>query len=264
MKYIISIIISLYCITLHAQERVKVNGTSVDLYAEKTAGPTILYVPGCNGLDQFGQQYQAFHRTRFKETWPNANFVVSQYVNDYTHGAPGGRCDWSTTDSRLKGRQSFDQAMHVIELAKWIKDQPWSNGEVHLFGFSWGGRVGIWIPGASRGTAGVFKSVALIWPDCRPTDRIQAGELHTPTRIWATEEDPLSVPTNCPNYYKAPADKLTLTLFPGNTHSWFTGPNVPTFTRWWSVQRVSVKHEYNEKWTTQTFKEWKEWAEAIK
>lgn len=240
----------------------KVNGNSVDLYVQKTAAPTILYIPGCSGLDQFGQNYQAFHKNKFKEIWPDANFIISQYVNDYTNGSVNGRCDWEGSDSRLKTHQSFDQARSTIELAKWIKEQPWSNGEIHLFAFSWGGRVGIWIPGDLRGTAGVFKSVALIWPDCRPDYKFQAGALHTPTRIWATEEDPLSMAKNCPNFFKTPTDKLTLTLFPGNTHSWFTGPFFKPFTKWWPVQRVSVKHEYNEDWTNQTFKDWKDWAQA--
>jgi dienelactone hydrolase len=260
MKYFISLIISMWCMVIHAQEHVKVNGTSAELYTNTTRAPTILYVPGCNGLDFIGKEYQLFHRNKFKEIWPNANFVISQYVNDYTNGSVDGRCHWSGDDNRLKGRQSWDQALHTIELAKWIKLQPWSNGQVHLFGFSWGGRVGIWIPGDRHGTAGIFESVALIWPDCH---KIQAGVLHTPTRIWATEEDPLSIPKNCPNYFKSPTDKLTLSLFPGNSHDWFSGPFGQPYTRWWPVQRVIVNHGYNENWTNQTFKDWKEWVDQL-
>ena len=264
IKYLTFLIIIFECNFALSQEQIKVDGYSVDLYLEKKPSATILYIPGCNGLDKYGQAYQEFHKMKFKETWPEANFVISQYVNEFTNGSVDGRCDWPGTDIRLKGRQSYDQALHTIELAKWIKLQPWSNGEVHLFGYSWGGRVGLWLPGDARGKAGVFKSVALIWPDCRPVDKFQAGLIHTPTRIWATEDDPLSIPKNCPNFYKSPSDKLMLSLFPGNTHSWFDGPFGPTYTRWWPVQRLSVRHEYNEGWTNQTFIDWKAWVESLK
>jgi len=250
----------MWCMVIHAQEHVKVNGSSVELYTKTTKAPTILYIPGCSGLDRVGKMYQEFHKEKFKETWPEANFVISQYVNDYTNGQPNGRCDWQGNDTRLNNKQSYDQAEYTIKLAEWVKQQPWSNGTVHLFGFSWGGRVGIWLPGNYRGKSNVFKSVALIWPDCRPVHKIQAGELHTPTRIWATENDPLSIPKNCPNYYKDPNNLLTLTLLPGDTHSWFDGPQFPSLTRWWPVQQVYVRHEYNEQWTNKTFKEWKSWV----
>lgn len=238
----------------------KVDGATVHLYEKKIASPTILYVPGCNGLDSAGSSYQNYHLSKFKEVWPEANIVVSQYVDDITRGGSGGRCDWDGTDIRLKDKQSWNQAEHTIRLAEWVKAQPWSNGEVHLFGFSWGGRVGIWIPGSEKGKAGVFRSVALIWPDCRPIHKIRAGDLHTPTRIWATENDPLSVPKNCPNYYVDKDKKLMLSLFPGETHSWIDGPGTLTTTRWWPQQKVYVRHEFNESWANQTFTDWKKWA----
>ena len=237
-----------------------VEGGTVHLYSGNKTAPTILYVPGCNGLDTGGVIYQNYHISRFKEVWPEANIVVSQYVNDYTYGASGGRCDWDGSDPRIKDKQSWHQAEHTIKLGEWIKQQPWSNGEVHLFAFSWGGRVGIWVPGDLRGRAGAFKSVALIWPDCRPVHKIRAGKLHTPTRIWSTENDPLSIPKNCPSYYSGTEDMLTLSLYPGATHSWMTGPAFTPYTRWWPNQKVNVRSEYNETWSKQTFGDWKNWA----
>lgn len=263
IKRLFALVISLLCITLHAQERAVVDNNSVDLYITKEAASTILYIPGCSGLDNFGKKYQEFHRSKFKEIWPEANIVISQYVNDYTQGSVDGRCDWKGSDPRLQGKQSFDQAVHTIKIANWIKQQPWSNGVVHLFGFSWGGRVGLWLPGDIRGNAEVFKSVALIWPDCRPTDKLTAGVLHTPTRIWATEEDPLSVPTNCPTFYTGDKSKLTLKLFPGNNHSWFDGPFFQPFNRYWPVQKVWVRHAFNQEWTDQTFVAWKKWIDKV-
>jgi len=238
-----------------------VDGATINLHVGDKAAPTILYVPGCSGLDSYGLQYQKYHIHRFREVWPEANVVVSQYVNDYTRAASDGRCDWDGSDPRIKNKQSWHQAEHTIKLGEWIKQQPWSSGEVHLFGFSGGGGVGLWVPGDFRGRAGVFKSVALIWPDCRPVHKIPAGKLHTPTRIWSTESDPLSIPTNCPSYYSGTDGMLTLSLYPGDTHSWMSGPAFTPYTRWWRVQQVNVRHEYNEAWSKHTFGEWKKWAD---
>lgn len=238
----------------------RVNGSTVHLYLADKPAVTILYDPGCSGLDNWGKSYQAFHIESFKKIWPEANLIVSQYVNDITKGSTNGRCDWPGTDARLKDKQSWAQAVHTQNVAEWAKAQSWSNGVVHLFGFSWGGRVGIWVPASKYGRPGTFASVALVWPDCRPSDKIQAGTIHTPTRIWATENDPLSIPKNCPNYYQDPDNKLTLSLFPGETHSWFDGPFFKPYTRFWPVQKVYVRHEYNADWTSQTFQEWRAWA----
>lgn len=246
-----------------AQVVSKVDNFTVHSYTKNTLAPTILYIPGCNGLDSEGERYQKYHLSRFKEVWPEANIVISQYVNDYTLNTTGGRCDWNPNDPRIKDKQSWHQAEHTIKVGEWIKEQSWSNGEVHLFGYSWGGRVGIWIPGNLKGKSGIFKSVALIWPDCRPVHKIRAGKLHTPTRIWSTEDDPLSIPKNCSTYYTASEEMLTVSLYPGETHSWMNGPRFIPYTRWWPVQQVYVRHEYDEKLSKQTFYEWKKWAETV-
>jgi len=240
-----------------------VNGSTVDFVVRNNNGPTILYIPGCNGLDTFGQQYQKYHVEKFKEYWPDANIVISQYVNDYTNNAKDGRCDWSGSDSRLQGKQSFDQAEQTIKIANWIKHQSWSNGVVHLFGFSWGGRVGLWLSADIRGKAEVFKSVALIWPNCRSDEKFVAGTLHTPTRIWATEFDPLSDPKNCPTFYSGHQEMISISVFPGSNHSWFTGSFFQSFNKYWPVQKVWVHHEFNQGWTNQTLREWKDWAVSL-
>jgi hypothetical protein len=54
--------------------------------------------------------------------------------------------------------------------------------------------------------------------------------------------------------------KLTLSLFPGETHSWMTGPAFSPYTRWWPQQKVNVRSEFNESWANQTFIDWKNWA----
>lgn len=241
-----------------------VDSATVDIVVKNQKGPTILYIPGCNGLDQPGRQYQKYHLMKFQEVWPDANIVISQYINDYTKGQVNGKCDWLPGDPRLSGKDIWNQAAHTQLLGEWIKTQSWSNGEVHLFGFSYGGAIGLWAPAHNRSTVtgkpNLFKTVALIWPDCRPTNRLFFGKIHTPTRIWSTEDDPLSVPKNCPSFYTDEDRKLTLTLYPGATHSWMTSPYFQPFTRYWPNQKVNVRHEFNEKWANETFREWKSWA----
>lgn len=240
---------------------VMINGKTVDVFKSSTKekSPTILYVPGCNGLDDFGIKYQKYHLTKFKETWPEANFVITQFVNDITQNQPNGRCDWDTKKTNETNSNSFQQAAYIVELATWIKNQPWSTGEIHLFGFSWGGRVGLWLPADKIGRPNVFKSVALIWPACSKDLQFDAGRLHTPVKIWSTERDPISIPTNCINFYSN-TGLYSIKLYPGDTHSWFTGPFFQPFYRWWPAHKVRVRHEFNEAWTNETLADWKSWA----
>lgn len=246
--------------TIATAQSIKIDNHTVDIYVRQSTGPTIVYVPGCSGLDDWGKKYQKFHIEQFTHLWPTAHLVVSQYVNDVTNGSANGRCDWPLTDPRVHQHASWIQAAHTIKISEWVKQQSWSNSEVHLFAFSWGGRVGIWVPASKIGYKGAFNTVALVWPDCRPSEKIQAGLLHTPTRIYATENDPLSIPKNCPTYYSDPNQKLSLFLFPGNTHSWFSFPGFKPYYRWWPVQQVWVHHEFNANWTATTFNDWKQWA----
>ena len=241
-----------------------VNGKTVDIFKSSNGGknPTILYIPGCNGLDNFGIKYQLYHASKFKEVWPEANFVVTQFVNHITQNQSNGRCDWDAKKTNETNSNSHQQARYVVGLAEWIKQQPWSSGDVHLFGFSWGGRVGLWLPSDKIGKQDVFKSVALIWPACGKDMQFDAGKLHTPVKIWSTEKDPLSVPTNCINFYSN-TELFSIKLYPGDTHSWFTGPFFQPFYRWWPVQRVRVRHEFNEAWANETFMEWKSWALSL-
>ena len=178
-------------------ESIKFNNQTVDIYIKATPAPTILYIPGCNGLDDFGKKYQKFHQEEFAKVFPDANFVVVQITNDITKGAKNGRCFWNDqTDERLKSYQSFHQAEYIVNLGNFIKTQPWSNGDIHVFGFSYGGRIGLWLNSTTLGKPDVFKSVSLIWPFCKGRF-YPLGNIHTPTRIWATEKDPLSDAWNC-------------------------------------------------------------------
>jgi dienelactone hydrolase len=234
-------------------------GHTVNLYIKENRTATILYLPGCNGLDSYGKNYQRYHLGKLKEVWPDANIVVSQYVNDYTRGEKDGRCFWPNDDARLNNKQSWDQAVYTVNLANWIKSQPWSNGEVHLFGYSYGGRVGIWLL-RNKLSHSVFESIGLIWPDCRPIPNLQPRMLKSKTRIWSTEGDPLSEVNNCPNYFVDPDKKLTITTYPGDTHSWIDGPFFKPFVIHWPNQNVTVRHEFNKEWADKTFIDWKKWA----
>jgi hypothetical protein len=224
--------------------------------------PTLLYIPGCSGLDNWGSAYQRYHLGLFAQHWPGTNVVISQFVNDITQGSVDGRCDWPGTDTRLARAQSWTQARHSMAIARWIKDQPWSNGEVHALGFSWGGRVGLWLPADRHGEAGVFRSIALVWPDCRSAERFNAGRLHTPVRIYAAREDPLSMPTNCPGFYEGDRGRLSSLLFPGAVHSWMTGASFRPYQRYWPHQQVWVYHAPMPEWTEQMMRDWRAWALA--
>ena len=152
----------------------------------------------------------------------------------------------------------------MVNLGNFIKQQSWSNGEIHVFGFSYGGHTGLWLNSTTVGQSDLFKSVALIWPFCKmPRRQFQFGNIHTPTRIWATEKDPLSNAGNCHNYYSGDKNLLTLTLYEGGNHSWFTHPSVTGFSTYWPVWGVQVFHKFDQTLFDKTMSDWKTWIDQL-
>jgi dienelactone hydrolase len=264
MKILLTLL--LFCSLSIAQaETIKFDNHTVDIFTKSSPSPTILYIPGCNGLDEFGKKYQKFHREEFAKVFPNANFVIVQLTNDITKGAENGLCHWDPrSDERLKDYQSFHQAKYIVNLGDFIKQQSWSNGEIHVFGFSYGGHTGLWLNGTTIGKPNLFKSVSLIWPFCKmPIRNHQFGNIHTPTRIWATEKDPLSDAWNCHRYYSGNKDLLTLTLYEGGNHCWFTHPSINGVSIYWPVWRVQVFHKFDRALFDKTMTDWKIWIDGL-
>jgi dienelactone hydrolase len=263
MKKLISIILVVLAFNVHA-ESIKFNNHTVDIYTKEKPSPTILYIPGCNGLDDMGQKYQTFHREEFKKVFPEANFVIIQMTNDLSQGATDGRCHWNDmSDDRLKRYQSWHQAAYIVKLASFIKEQSWSNGDIHVFGFSYGGRIGLWLSGSTIGKPDVFKSVSLIWPLCRPSSKAPLGSMHTPTRIWATEKDPLSDAWNCHDYYTGDTTLLNVTLYEGKNHSWFTHPSITGGNMYWPTHKTWVYSKFDQKLFDKTITDWKKWIDQF-
>lgn len=263
MKILLTLIL-LFGLASTQAETIKFDNQSVDIYTKDSPAPTILYIPGCNGLDELGRKYQKFHREEFAKIFPSANFVIVQFTNDVTNGAKNGRCFWEElTDERLKKSQSFHQARHIVNLGNFIKTQPWSNGEIHLFGFSYGGHVGLWLNSTAIGKPDLFKSVSLIWPFCKNAKFYPLGNIHTPTRIWATEKDPLSDAWNCHTYYTGNKHLLTVTLYEGANHSWFTHPSLDGVSVNWSMHRVQVYSKFDQTLFDKTMRDWKIWIDQL-
>lgn len=250
-----------------SQRLVTANGVEIDLQlASSTPGPVILYVPGCNGLDVIGRAYQAFHKEEIRKRWPETHLVLVQAVNMLTQGSQMGACDWKNDHPKYKAKGIDSPNVHFVEQIKvvreWINQQPWAQQQaVHLFGFSAGGSMGMHLAG-NKSQFGVFKSIALIWPTCINSDKLKLGNLHTPTKIWATESDPLSRAQECHKSYEGGHELLELHLWPGDLHSWMTHPMVPKSERFWPRANVTVKHQFVKEYNDKTWDQWVEWAKS--
>ena len=239
---------------------------SFDLFlSEKPGASTVIYLPGCNGRDRIGVQYQDFHVEKIKEQWGNhVNIVRVQIADDLSQGAENGVCFWGgVEDPRSKGRiLTLDAALKTVVVQNWVSRQPWYNGQMHLFGFSWGGFVGLWIAG-DKMPSSALKSVTLIWPVCIDGTAAPYGQVTLPTRIYATEKDPISEPTKCPALFTGNRELLELHLYPGNTHSWMTHPSHnPGATYWPNWERTSYSF-YNRDYAERTWSTWVRWAKCL-
>lgn len=250
-----------------SQPLVSANGVEVDLQlAGSTPGPVILYVPGCNGLDEIGRAYQAFHKEEIRKRWPETHLVFVEAVNMVTEGSSMGACDWPRDHPKYKSKGIERPTLHFVQqinkVRSWIGEQAWAQRQaVHLFGFSYGGQLGMYLAG-NRSQSGSFKSIALIWPSCIDADKLKLGKLHTPTKIWATEADPLSRAQECHKSYEAGHELLELHLWPGDLHSWMTHPNVPKSERYWPRANITVKHQFVKEYNDKTWDQWVEWAKS--
>lgn len=266
MKIIKILILSLFFISNYSNSQsVSFKNHTVDLFVQNKPSPTILYIPGCNGLDSIGIKYQNFHREEFKKIYPESNFVIVQIVNDITKGEESGQCHWSSNDPRLNRYKTWHKANYIVQLGEWIKTQNWSNGDIHVFGFSYGGRIGLWLSGDRIGKSNLFKSVSLIWPNCtKKSGDLPLGSLHTPTTIWSTENDPLSEPKNCSSFYSNNKHMLNTILYKGSNHSWFTHPSIAYHKQYWPTFKVNVVHQFDQKLFDTTMKNWKFWIDSIR
>ena len=231
--------------TASSAQSATVAGITVDVFLSgRTNSRTVIYVPGCNGKDAIGRLYQPAHLAKLQQLFNNdVNVLIPQVFDDVTKGAKDGVCYLDTAKQNEIGTNSLVLARKVAEILPWIKEQPWFNGTAHYFGFSQGGRVGIFSNSLTK-TKGFFKTYNLIWPMClaeyAPTTLLDA---HTATRIYATESDPISQPKNCPSYY-TPQSPIYLRLFPGDAHSWVTHPSIPAHTDYWPNYKKFVFHRY--------------------
>ncbi len=239
---------------------------SLDLYlSEKPDASTVIYLPGCNGRDRVGSQYQDFHIEKIREHWANpVNIVRVQVANDLTQGAENGVCFWGgVEDPRSKGRIiTLDAALKTVVVQNWVSRQPWYNGQMHLFGFSWGGLVGLWIAGDKMPSSSL-KSVTLIWPVCIEGAAAPYGQVTLPTRIYATENDPISEPNRCPGLFTGNREWLELHLYPGNTHSWMTHPAQNAGATYWPNWKRTSYSFYNPDYAERTWSSWARWAKCL-
>ena len=255
----------LLCLALGSNaESVVLAGSTVDVYLSgRPDSRTVIYIPGCNGKDEIGRLYQPFHLERLKSVFDgDVNVLMIQVFDDVTKGAKHGVCFLDAQKQNEIGTNSLVLARKIGDVLPWVKQQPWFNGTAHYFGFSQGGRVGIFANSIGK-TRGFFKTFNLIWPMCLPEYKPPTTlTAHTPTRIYATENDPISQPKNCPGFY-SPDSSIELKLFPGNIHSWATHPSIPQHTDYWPNYKQNVTHGYVKEYADSMWSTWSEWAKCM-
>jgi dienelactone hydrolase len=253
-------------VPLALAQTVKVDGMTVDLFLSgNPSDPTVMYFPGCNGKDTFGAKYQDFHVKKMAKAWDGkVNIVQLQLVNDITHGMTDGMCFWSVEQNKKVGAESFEFAKKVGHIASsWVMKQPWYNGNLHFFGFSYGGRVSLMVNFIAA-TKGQFKTVTGIWPLCRKEYPIKANAPHTPTRLYSTEKDPLSDIGNCRSFYpNGGGDMIDVVTYAGSEHSWMTHPDLKYARVWWPNHKIWSESKYIESYAEKTWTSWVSWAKCI-
>jgi len=245
-------------------QTVNINGHTADLFLSGNKGDsTVIYFPGCNGKDAMGAKYQDFHMEKIKAQWKGkVNIVRLQLVNDLTQGAQNGSCFWDTKTANERGLNSYKFSNIIGDIAtQWVPKQDWYNGNIHFFGFSYGGRVAMFV-NSVRATDGAFKTVTSIWPICIEAQRFAGTTVHTPTRIYGGERDPISTPKNCPTFYQNTNSNLELVLYDTDKHSWMTHPTFTNQRVWWPNHKLWTESAYDAELADKTWASWTVWAKS--
>jgi len=247
-------------------ETITINKTTVDVFVSGNKNDsTVIYFPGCNGKDTFGKKYQDFHLQKIKENWNNnVNVIRIQIVDDITNGSKDGICFWDTQKATTKGVKSaeFVNSTAII-VDEWTRKQDWFNGNLHFFGFSYGGRVAMFANNL-KSTKGMFKSVTGIWPICIEAQRFKANSIHTATRIYSGLNDAISEPKNCPSFYpESGSTLLIMILYDTDLHSWMTHPDLTNQRTWWPNHKLWTKSSYDKELADKTWSSWTMWAKCM-
>lgn len=247
-------------------ETVVINNTTIDVFVSGNKNDsTVIYFPGCNGQDVFGKKYQDFHLGKIKEYWNNnVNVVRVQMVDDITKGSKDGICFWNTEKAVANGVKSVEFVNKTSRIVnEWVSKQSWFNGNVHFFGFSYGGRVSMFANNL-RSTKGMFKTVTGIWPICIESQRFSANQIHTPTRIYSGLNDAISEPKSCPSFYpNNGGDMLNMILYDTDLHSWMTHPDLTNQRTWWPNHKLWTKSSYDNELANRTWSSWTKWAKCM-
>lgn len=231
---------------------------------------TVIYFPGCNGKTFPGSVYQGEMMQRIREQFNgNVNIVTVQFVDDLNkkYNRRYGICDVAKSEPIYYKINSYDWTHRTVDVIQnWVKKQSWFNGNLHYWGFSFGGRTALVVSSLER-TKGMFKSIIAIQPLCNPKD-IYENKLwatHTPTRIYSYKDDPVTVPTNCHNMFEKNADLslLEYKLYPGSYHGHISHGLPFGSKSYWPILNVTSYSGYNERYATDTYESWFKWAKCL-
>jgi dienelactone hydrolase len=194
---------------------------------------TILILHNCAGLTQHTRSW-----ANQIEKWNyNAVILDSFYPYGYTRLCAGG------TDAAIF---SYNNSKDAEFIGKWIKQQPWSNGNVSVIGFSAGANTGILIATTPRSfePSKIFDSVVSYYPNCFAG--YQERNHTTPLLIHVGEKDNWINLGECKDMsQKSKFSNVEFQFYPNAEHSWDDGSSGTTKcwlgTCSWSYDREADK-----------------------
>lgn len=167
--------------------------TSIDLRSQKevdieirptvinegSRNPTILIFSGSGGVEGKDYDWAEFFKAN------GYNTIIVEYIRS--------RGIQSLT-LRLIDIPGWQVAMDAHKVAEWVMRQPWSNGNVGMIGFSWGGRAGIYAASGRQATNDFgkptpLKAVVAVYPGCPVPGFEYTDDWSIPVQIhWAEKE----------------------------------------------------------------------------
>ena len=168
----------------------------------KVPRPTVIVLHGCDGFSDGGQSYHQW-ASRIN-SWGYNTIVLNSFSNR----------GYSNICKQVFDVMPFERAEDVIEVAEFIKAQPWHQGNIGVIGFSHGGSTAINI--AARKNQDSVSYAIAFYPGCnRVFSSADVSDIEIPMQMHLGEKDSWTPHTEC----LIASDRIEQFVYKGATHA---------------------------------------------
>jgi dienelactone hydrolase len=143
--------------------------------AQEKPSPTVILAHGCGGINSWNSQWE---RTLLK--WGYSVVSVDSFTK---RGYPNGVCGFGSATAH-----PIVRAQDMLDMAKFIKTQPWHKGGIAVLGMSHGGATAI-TTAVRKDAVGLIDASVSLYPGCILLSSIYGDPPQIPAQVHLGGKD---------------------------------------------------------------------------